>query len=171
MTTLPPTPAYAYRYTLDRELAAGLTLPRCLLVIVGMNPSTADADKDDPTSRAWRYFGSRMGATHYRAVNLYAIRATDPGDLGRFHSAGVDVVGPSNDAYVQDAITCADLVWCAWGSPKSPRPPRIDNRIRIVSEAIQRARVRAVCLGFNADGNPKHALYLPHKSEFQPWPK
>ena len=68
-----------YRYELSRIWDAALPP----VLFVGMNPSTADEEQDDPTirrcirfARDWGYGGLLMG-------NLYALRATDPQELTR----------------------------------------------------------------------------------------
>lgn len=170
-----------YRYLLQRELDPlsahfPVTRPRRLAVVVGLNPSTANGEKDDPTSRNWTFFLARDRCTAYHAVNLYAYRTPEPAALTTAALfAGLDIVGPSNDAYLQDAITGADVVLCAWGSPKSPRPPGFAERVAVVVAAVERARrarpaLEVVSLGTNKDGNPRHALYLPHTTGLRPWP-
>ena len=62
-----------YRYSLTRRFADGLDL-----VFVMLNPSTADADKDDPTIRRCCGFADRMGFGGIIVVNLFALRAAAP---------------------------------------------------------------------------------------------
>ena len=77
-----------------------------------LNPSTADAERDDPTirrcigfSRAWGFGGAEM-------VNLFALRSTDPGRLRE----AADPVGPGNVAHIADAARGATQVIAAWGA-------------------------------------------------------
>ena len=63
-----------YRYSLWRVWDAGLpSLAWCLL-----NPSTADAEREDATTRRLRGFCRAWGYGGYLLVNLFALRATDP---------------------------------------------------------------------------------------------
>ncbi len=146
-----------YRYALRRDLVFLRSTRR--IAIVGMNPSTADDNHEDPTSRqfAWRV-REQLRGTEYTAVNLYAgsLQLEDP-------------IGPSNDAYIEAALMYADVVWLAWGSPKSPRPPRFEDQINKVKQVISSRRIKpeVVCLGRNKDGQPKHPLYLPHSRHFE----
>ena len=55
-----------YRYWLERDRGERP------LVFVMLNPSTADAEVDDPTIRRCRRFASDNGYTGIIVVNLYA---------------------------------------------------------------------------------------------------
>jgi hypothetical protein len=65
-----------YRYRLWRRWADGPTV-----LFVMLNPSTADADVDDPTIRRCIGFARSWGAGALEVVNLYAWRATQPAEL------------------------------------------------------------------------------------------
>ena len=60
------------------------------LVVCGLNPSTADTEKPDPTCARWLGMASRWGFEALTVVNLYPLRATSPKDLnhGVFAIAG-----------------------------------------------------------------------------------
>lgn len=100
-----------YRYRLDRWWGLG---PRVVWIM--LNPSTADADKDDPTltrcinfTRDWGYDGCTI-------VNLYPYRTPYPADLRRWiGTPDSDRVMAINAAYVATAIVGAALVIAAWG--------------------------------------------------------
>jgi hypothetical protein len=143
-----------YRYRLERQIAPVFATLRPILFVM-LNPSTADADVDDPTIRKCMGFSRRWGCTHLTVVNLFALRATTPTELRRHP----DPVGPLNDEYIRHAVQqhherCATII-AAWGA-----------------DAFARARARFVlrsfgpfdCLGLNTDGSPRHPLYLPYRS-------
>ena len=65
-----------YRYHLERRWSDAP-----FLTFVMLNPSTADAEIDDPTIRRCVGFSKREGAGGIAVVNLYAFRATSPADL------------------------------------------------------------------------------------------
>lgn len=67
-----------YRYRLWRTWAP--ELPRMAWIM--LNPSTADAEVDDPTIRRCVGFAKREGCGGIEVVNLYAYRSTDPSVLG-----------------------------------------------------------------------------------------
>src|SRR5437868_12651695 len=66
-------PCGKFRYRLTRQWGEGAALP-----FVMLNPSTADAEQDDPTIRKCVGFAKRMGYDGIEVVNLYAYRATKP---------------------------------------------------------------------------------------------
>ena len=71
-----------YRYDLWRTWATG---PHVTFVMC--NPSTADAEIDDPTIRRCIGFAQEWGFAGLVVVNLYAYRATEVSDNGRQHAA------------------------------------------------------------------------------------
>jgi hypothetical protein len=85
-------PDQKYRYVLWREWSGH---PR-RLVVIGLNPSTADATKNDPTVTRCINFAKREGCGGMIMLNLFAFRATDPGVM----MEAADPVGPENDKYI-----------------------------------------------------------------------
>lgn len=160
-----------YRYELTRmwsDLNAFLQRP---LTFIMLNPSTADAEVDDPTIRRCMGFARREGLDGIRVVNLYALRATDPKAL-RGHP---DPVGPENDHYIRKALLRAyntmTPVVCAWGTSANP------DRIRYIERLIARGETspcgcttRAVALGVTKDGHPRHPLYVKSDQPLVRWP-
>ena len=80
-----------YRYWLSRKWERG---PYC--VFIGLNPSTATFEEDDPTIRRCVGFAKRWGFGALVMLNIFAFRSTDPKKL-RVKST-VDPVGPQNYA-------------------------------------------------------------------------
>ncbi|TME62616.1 MAG: DUF1643 domain-containing protein [Chloroflexi bacterium] len=127
-----------YRYRLWRRWDGA----RPVVAFVMLNPSTADARRDDPTIRRCIGFAKSWGFGGVEVVNLFAYRATDPGELRRV----ADPVGVDNDRHIRRAIARADLVVLAWGARAGSR--RLLN--------LPQAR----CLGLTRAGQPRHPLYL-----------
>jgi hypothetical protein len=156
-------PCGCYRYILWREIPEGPRTRRCLFVM--LNPSTADAIKDDPTSRRCLGFAKRWGCSAITVVNLYAFRATKPANLSAELMRGADVVGPDNLAHVEQqlAIFRAGLgpIVAAWGAnPFATGQPTIQYWLR---------QSGALCLGMNKDGSPRHPLYVKADQPLIPW--
>ena len=143
-------PCGAYRYTLSREWLTGYGR----VVFVMLNPSTADATKDDRTIRRCIGYAQAWGAGALDVVNLYAFRATKPADLWR----ATDPVGPDNDAHIAATVRAEHVtkVIAAWG--KNAKPDRILAVTRIVRDWNPRA---LHALRVSKDGTPNHPLYLP----------
>lgn len=132
------------------------------LVFVMLNPSTADAKRDDPTIRKCRGFAERLGFKCFSVVNLFAYRATDP-DALRLPDL-YDIVGPENDHYIrQETGDDRDTVVCGWGAHARHWPHRVQH----VSEYLIPSGKK--CLAVTADGHPRHPLMLPYSSKLQNW--
>ena len=117
-------------------------------MFVGLNPSTADEARDDPTIRRCVGFARDWGFARLDVVNLYAFRSTDPRALWR---AG-DPVGPENDLVLAHVLGRADFVLAAWGVHAR------QERVRDVASILGRLRLHA--LGVTNAGAPRHPLYV-----------
>lgn len=150
-----------YRYTLHRKIHSGKYRG---VGFIMLNPSTADADVDDPTVRRVKHFAERLGASDLVIVNLFAWRAADPLEIVR---GGADVVGPENDSYITSLAYWACEIVVAWGA---------HGGVMGRGDAVRRelARVRPLspplCLGTNSDGSPKHPLYLANDRAYEEYP-
>lgn len=143
--------ARTHRYSLMRVLALG---PRSV-TFVGLNPSTADADKDDPTIRRCVGFARDWGFHRLFMANVHAFRSTDPQGLA---TCG-DPVGPENFFIVRTMVIASELVICAWGAN-----PLHADAYSIARWIMQRPHARH--LGLTKSGAPRHPLYL--RADTQP---
>ncbi len=162
-------PCGQYRYSLWREsLSTLLGTPRLGRVcFVMLNPSTADAEHDDPTIGKCKKYAQAWGFGSLEVVNLFAWRATDPADLYAAAQLGNDVVGPENDAHITSAARRSQLVVVAWGTKDW-----LDgaDRPRQVVQLIQAAGAAPHCLVQTKSGQPGHPLYLRDALRPVPWP-
>lgn len=139
-----------FRYWLTRDWEP--SLPRATFIM--LNPSTADAQQDDPTIRKCFGFCQRLGFGGFIVVNLYAFRATKPKDLKQASYP----VGPDNDAHIHTAVNnFTDTVICAWGSNAKglARPVEVLAMLKSWGKKPQ-------ALQINAGGIPAHPLMLPY---------
>lgn len=134
-----------YRYVLGRSWEPWE--PFKTVTFVMLNPSTADAEKDDPTIRRCIAFAKAWGYCDLRVVNLFALRATDPQELRRHP---LPVGNPQNDIYISNH-TFGHLTVAAWGAV-----PWAEARIRQVVSIIG----HPMCLGRTKAGSPRHPLYV-----------
>lgn len=148
-------PCRRYRYTLTRRWSDALTTA----VFCALNPSTADEREDDPTIRREIDFAKRWGHGGLIKVNLFAWRSTD--SLGLLETS--DPVGPENDNAISRAMwTPHAVVIACWGSHKktSSLAWLVGQRAAEVRAMLRDLGVQPTCFGTNADGQPKHPLYL-----------
>lgn len=145
-------PDKRYRYQLTREWTAG---PK--VVFVMLNPSTADADVDDPTIRRCIGLARGWGFGGLVVVNLFAFRASKPKELKRV----IDPVGPDNWKYLEmtcrQATTNRSPVICAWGANGGFK----SQDSKFLNRCME-WQVELKALRLTANGDPWHPLYVPN---------
>jgi len=144
-----------YRYTLRRDFLTGTDK----VAFVMLNPSTADVQLDDPTTRRAVAFAQRFDCRKYLAVNLFALRSTDPKGL----KAVDDPVGPKNDAYLLAAAQWADEMIVAWGAGGE----YLGRNKKVIKLLNGR---HLWCLGRTKHGHPRFPLYLAKATDFEQFP-
>ncbi len=147
-------PCGVYRYRLDRFLGGDRPL-----VGIGLNPSTATAEENDPTLRRDCHFTRAWGFGHFVKLNAYGYKATEPDVMWAADGAGIDIVGPDL-AVVAWARERGGRVWASWGSHIG-----VDRQIQLA----QMLGEDVWCIKTNLDGSPVHELYQPNVSVLKPW--
>jgi hypothetical protein len=142
-----------YRYELSRRWD-----DRAPLGWVMLNPSTADADTDDPTIRRCIRFAKDRGYGGIVVHNLYAYRVTDPAELANVD----DPIGPRNRDFLASDLPCTVA---GWGAHPAAVGWLSGYPFGWQRTAMQRRRL--VCLGFTASGAPRHPLYVRADATFQ----
>ena len=120
---------------------------------VMLNPSTADAEQDDPTVRKCVGFAKRWGCGGVRIVNLFSIRSPSPSAIRLSDSP----VGPRCDEHLLDAASNSDIAVAAWGNHGG-----YHARDRGVLDMLRREGVAVQCLGVTTKGFPRHPLYVSY---------
>ena len=140
-----------YRYALWRMWNEHMPIA----MIIGLNPSTADQTRNDPTitrcinfSRSWGYGGVCV-------TNLFGFRATAPTELKAHH----DPIGKENDAWVHEMAKGVAITVAAWG-----------NHGKFLNRSLEFLPTldQLHCIKMNKSGEPAHPLYL--KAELKPVP-
>jgi len=145
-----------YRYQLERRWE-GKSPPK-RVVFIGLNPSTADHQIDDPTIRRCMGFACSWGYNVLTVVNLFAYRTPYPAELKK----AIDPVGAYNSRHLNRVISEADLVVACWGRHGGWQ--KQDKRL------VKRFKDRLYCLAENNDGSPVHPLYQRSTAQPSPWP-
>lgn len=138
-----------YRHLLWRTWDA--SLPGYCAVL--LNPSTADAEEDDPTSRKLVGFGRRWGYGSVVVVNAFQLRTPYPADLLKvIGNAGEEfAVGPRADHYILAAVAATSATFAAWGGSGGRTAA---GRLAAVAELIEPSS--PFCIGTTKGGAPKH---------------
>lgn len=147
-----------YRYVLERTWGAP---GDDLALFIMLNPSTADAIRDDATIRRCMGFARRWHLNGIRVVNLYAYRATSPQAL----EAVADPEGViANDSAIRRSVLGCRRIVCAWGAwpgPHTGRPRRVWD---LLVEALGPSPVAPIpeALRLTKAGHPCHPVRLPY---------
>ena len=126
-------------------------------VFVGLNPSTADEDEDDPTVRRCINYVFDWGYDALIMLNAFAYRSTDPKRLSEIK----DPIGPMNDFYLNVLSKDAGITVTAWGNIGNYRN-RSHDVLKLLKEPYH--------LGWTKSGMPRHPLYLKKTVIPEPWP-
>jgi hypothetical protein len=144
-------------------------------MFVGLNPSCADGQRDDPTLRRLVAYGRRWGFGRLEVINLFGAVATTPKALKRLS----DPVGADNEAWIRrclrrlgprrsEALSAREsagadpvgplgsLLWLGWGNGGAWR-----GRDRALLALVGEFAVEPFALCCTASGQPRHPLYCP----------
>jgi len=138
-----------YRYELRRMWDDS----KPFVLFIGLNPSTADAEMEDNTSRVCINYAKRWGYGGLLFGNLFAYRSTDQSAL----YTAADPVGPKNDHWLKKLQVEAKLVVCAWTATGAHQ-----NRNKAVLSFVHEPH----CLVKLKSGHPGHPLYK--RADLQP---
>lgn len=138
-------PCRKWRYTLWREWEP--LLNDKALMVVGLNPSTADEVEDDPTIRRCIDFAKRWGFGALCMTNIFAWRDTLPENM----KAAADPVGKDNDRWLKACAKESGMILAAWGKHGS----HIGRAAHVLNLLPQ-----VHCLATNDDNSPRHPLYV-----------
>jgi hypothetical protein len=138
-----------YRYLLTRVWDA----EKPKVIFIGVNPSTADAQKDDQTIRKLIWYAKRGGFGGIKMLNLFAFRSVKPKPLVMEE----DPIGPLNHFQLMAQIgdmEAGDRLIFMWGKNASKINRKWEEHIKKNYGDI------AYCFKINKDGSPAHPLFL-----------
>lgn len=141
-----------YRYALWRVWNPN----KPYLMTIGLNPSVASELKDDPTITRLQARAYKEGYGGLLMSNLYAYVSTNPDNLLNNGNA----VGELTDHYIRQMVELTECQLCGWGSFKA-----VLERAQEVYPLLS----NPFCLGVNADGQPKHPLYVAYDVPMIPY--
>jgi hypothetical protein len=144
----------SYRYLLVREWLPGQPSINWIM----LNPSTADARRDDATIRRCLQFSRAWGYGRMVVTNLFAFRATDPEAL----KMDADPVGPDNDEFLLATAAAAKTVVLGWGTHGEYRARGAE-----VCQLLKDFPLK--CLGVTNGGFPRHPLFMKSDTQLEPY--
>jgi hypothetical protein len=117
------------------------------VMFIGLNPSTADESKDDPTIRRVKRISYNLGYGGIYMMNLFAWITPYPDELREC----ADPVG-ENDKWLNEIkAKCGNDIIFSWGS----FPEAFDRAKKVMSIFLE-----GKALIINSDGSPRHPLYV-----------
>ena len=125
-----------------------------MVMFIGLNPSTANENKDDPTIRRVKRFAFDWGFGGVYMMNLFAWITAYPAEL----KICEDPLGENDERLRRLSYSCKDIIF-AWGSFKEAQ-----ERSKQVIKMFPFAKALVI----NHNGTPKHPLYI--KSDTIPIP-
>lgn len=165
-----------YRWTLARQWAIG---PQLLVVM--FNPSTADAEKDDPTILTLCQRAVRWGYGSIVVVNLVPLRSSAPGEA-------VDMVETwderrawderdalqRNLTVIQEQVRTASAILLAYGALGGRLTGWTDHVVEEIASVAYGRATPLYCLGRTGSGFPIHPLArgkwrVPDDAPLQLW--
>ncbi len=137
-----------------------------IMVFVMQNPSTADANDDDPTIRKCIGFARKSSFGGIMVMNVFAYRATDEREMLNV----ADPIGPENEKHLLAARQCSLLtrLVVAWGNRFGPKKKSL-FRSAYCNAACILIGQGPCCLGTTKSGDPKHPLFVPYSAPLVRW--
>ncbi|MGI6319696.1 MAG: DUF1643 domain-containing protein [Bacteroidales bacterium] len=125
------------------------------LIVIGLNPSTADENKPDMTISKIIGFATRNNFDGFIMLNLYPQRATSPDNLdvkmnSNIHAENIDAIFNS----LKDINEISILA--AWGEPIKKRD-YLKNSLSDIYDSISHLNINWLQIGaMTTTGHPRH---------------
>lgn len=132
-----------YRYALWRKWDSS----KSLVMFIGLNPSTANEDANDPTIRRVISIANNLGFGGVYMMNCFPYVSTNPNDLKDCSNI------PLNDVWLERVSKACEEIVFAWGDFKIVRDKKRDKELAAMFPY-------AKALQINKNGSPKHPLYV-----------
>jgi hypothetical protein len=129
------------------------------VMFIGLNPSTANENDNDPTIRRVIGFAKDWGYGGVYMMNCFPFVSSNPKDLVDYDRTPFDSYQLNiNDKKLREVGgKCSEIIF-AWGNFEIVKTACRDNDLRKMFP-------HAKCLGKNKSGSPKHPLYISAKTK------
>ncbi len=134
------------------------------LIVIGINPSTADKDKPDATMRRVMGFAERYGFDSFVMLNVYPLRATKPAALPQKCDAALHSANIREIVNVVSSNAGAPILLAYGGNINSRK--YLKSCLRDIVEVLKPFNPKYFQIGtaLNRDGSPKHPLMASYSS-------
>ncbi|WP_026180181.1 DUF1643 domain-containing protein [Hahella ganghwensis] len=151
-----------HRYTLSRTWSD--TGP--LFGYFGINPSTADANIDDPTVRKWIGFTQHFGGRGFIVGNVFSYRTPNVRDLIPF----ANHENLTNDRHIEQIIEKVDVLVPCWGN-QTKVPIDIRHHFDLLLDKLFDSGKPVKTFGLTKSGDPKHPARLGYDTTLIDMPR
>ena len=126
------------------------------LLAIGLNPSTANEEKLDPTSRNIERIAQRLDCDGWWLVNLYPRRTSKPSKLPKRKNT---VLADENIAFIQailqDTSYNIHQVLCCWGNHVE-KYPYLQQQAQRILQLLDNLNISPQCIGLTSKKHPFH---------------
>ena len=137
------------------------------LIFFGINPSTANAEKNDNTISIIEHVCEMKQYDGYLMLNIYPLRATKIDS--RFHTVCDSKISECNLKYISEKIYDGAEVVAAWGTHICDREYFL-NILESINGIIKDKKAKWICLCKTKHGHPHHPTRLAYsKMTFEPF--
>ena len=136
------------------------------LIVVGLNPSTANKENSDTTASKVETVANNNGYDGFVMTNLYPLRSTKPEDLPELASS--KLIKQNSKAILTIATQENNpVIWAAWGGNICSRS-YLKESLSHISDLVKNVNGSWVNFGHLCkDGHPKHPSRLAYAWSFQ----
>jgi hypothetical protein len=156
-------PCGNYRLRLDRDCGMAFEGGR-VFAYFGVNPSTADDVRNDPTVSKWIGFTKRNGGNRFIVANVFSYRSTDVRALAHLGDA---VFGPDHWLYINQIIAEADVLVPCWGATTKV-PKKLRGEFKVLLDVLHQSGKPVLHFGKSTGGDPLHPQFLPYSTPLIP---
>lgn len=129
------------------------------LVCIGINPSTAEPDRLDPTLQSVERVAKNNGYDSFLMFNVYAQRATRPNDMERVCNEALHRANMEAFDYIL-SLSEQPAVWAAWGNIIEQRAYLKDCLADMIAIGERHGAQWYTAGRRSVKGHPHHPLYL-----------
>lgn len=153
-----------YRYVLG-------TVGKNPLIVMGVNPSTAEADKLDNTLRSVEKIVKANGYDSFIMLNVYAQRATNPKDMDKIFNQNLHKENMAAFRWALDRCGTNPAIWAAWGTIIEESTYLKWCLKEIVKDIVKHKDEKQVkwykAGKISKKGHPHHPLYLKSDTKLE----
>ena len=136
------------------------------LCCIGINPSTAEPNKPDPTIRSVERITKRNGYDSFIMFNVYPVRSTIFENLSKEENHYYTEKNIREIIKIVKSLPKPVNIWLAYGNLIDKRSYMREGFNRLKKELDKYNCIYWTC-GITKSGNPKHPLYLNSNSKLE----